>query len=80
MIMRRHRAHLECDKEIRNRDLQEQLRLGSKRTSGGIYRKAHVLEIVKRIARSSVRMWKVRDWIFWRGWPPPKRKKILHTE
>jgi hypothetical protein len=32
---------------IRNRDFKEQLHLGSKRTSGRIYRKALVLEIVK---------------------------------
>jgi hypothetical protein len=64
----------------RNRDLRQQLHLGRKRTSGGIYRKALVLEIVKRIAGSSIRIWKMRDWTLWSVRPPPKRKRKLHTE
>jgi hypothetical protein len=40
----------------RNRDFREQLRLGSERTSSGIYRKTFVLEIAKRIAGFSVRV------------------------
>jgi hypothetical protein len=46
---------------IRNRDFKEQLRLGNERTSGGIYRKALVLKIVKRTAGSSVRKQKMSD-------------------
>jgi hypothetical protein len=44
----------------RNRSLMEQLRLGSEATSGGLYRKALLLRIVKGIAGSSVRIRKMR--------------------
>jgi hypothetical protein len=54
---------LEGSNGIRNRNFKEQLRLGSERTSGGIYRKVHVLEIVQRIAGSSFRIRRMRDWI-----------------
>jgi hypothetical protein len=54
--VRRLRSKPEDSHCIRNRDFKEQLPLGSERTSGGIYRKALVLEIVKRIAGSSVRI------------------------
>jgi hypothetical protein len=56
---------------IRNRDFMKQLRFGSERTSGGIYRKALVLEIAKQIAGSSARMWKM---------PVRKWEKRLHTK
>jgi hypothetical protein len=72
---RRRRAHPECDRGIRNRDFKEQLRLGSKRTSARIYRKAFVLEIVKRAVRISSGLRKVRDWTLWRGRPPPNGKR-----
>jgi hypothetical protein len=36
--------------KIRNWEFKGQLRLGSKRTSGGFYRKALVLEIMKRMS------------------------------
>jgi hypothetical protein len=65
---------------IRNRDFKEQLCPGRERISGGIYSNALVLETVKRVAGSSVRIRKMRDWTLWRGQPPPKWKKRLHTQ
>jgi hypothetical protein len=77
---RRRRAHLECNKGIRNWHFNEQLHLGSKRISGGIYTKALMLEIVKQAVGISSRLQKVRDWTLWRGQPILKRKMRLHTE
>jgi hypothetical protein len=57
--------------------VRQQLHLGSKREFNKIIRKTLVLEIMNRIARSSVRMQKIRDWTLWRGQPPPKQKKSL---
>jgi hypothetical protein len=37
-------------------------------------RKTTGLETVKRIERSTVRLWKMRNWTLWRGRPPPKQK------
>jgi hypothetical protein len=59
----------------RNRDVKEQLRLGSERTTRGIYKKVTGLEIAKRIARCTVRLQRMKDWTLWRGRPSPKRKK-----
>jgi hypothetical protein len=59
----------------KNRDLKEQLRLGSERTCGRIFRKALVLEIVKRRVEPSVRIRKMNVRTLWRGQSPPKRKK-----
>jgi hypothetical protein len=56
MFGRRHQVKPEVNHGIRNQDFKEQLHLGSKRSFGGVYRKALVLEIVKRIARSSIRI------------------------
>jgi hypothetical protein len=52
----------ECKNGIRDQSLKKQLSLGSERTSGGIYRKAVVPEIVKQTDRISSRLQKVRDW------------------
>jgi hypothetical protein len=62
----------------RNRDLSQELRLRSKRTSGGIYHKIFILEIVKRAAGSFVRLRNIRKWTLWRGQPLPKQKKQVH--
>jgi hypothetical protein len=51
----------------KNQDVSQQLCLRSKRASDGIYRKIFVLEITKQLARSSIRMWEVRDWTLWKG-------------
>jgi hypothetical protein len=51
----------------RNRGFEEQLRLGSERTSSGIYRKTIGLEIVKRAVGISRELWKIKNWILWRG-------------
>jgi hypothetical protein len=75
---RRRRAHLECDKGIKNQELRQQLRLGSKRISGGFT--GRLSDIVKGIAGSSVGMRKMSVRTLWRGQPPPKPKKKLHTE
>jgi hypothetical protein len=51
--------------------LKEQLRVGSKRTSGRIFRMAVMLELGKQRIKPSVRVQKMNDWTLWRG---------LHTE
>jgi hypothetical protein len=33
------------------------------------------VKIAKQNARSSARMWSIKEWILWRGTPPPKRLK-----
>jgi hypothetical protein len=40
-----------------------------------IYQKTMRLDIGKRNARSSARMWNIKDWTLLRGRPPPKRLK-----
>jgi hypothetical protein len=45
-------VNLEGISGTRNRDFREQLHFGGKRTSDRIYRKAVILDIVKRIAGS----------------------------
>jgi hypothetical protein len=65
---------------IRYRDLQKQLFLRKKSTSGRIFGKTAELEVMKQIVGTSIRLWKMRDWTLWRGLPPPKRKKRLQTE
>jgi hypothetical protein len=37
-------------------------------------------KIAKQVAGTSCRLRRVRKWSLWRGRPPPKRKKMLHTE
>jgi hypothetical protein len=50
----------------------QQLLLGS----GGMHMKALYemvrVKIPKQNARSSARMWNIKDWTLWRGRPPPK--------
>jgi hypothetical protein len=53
---KRHRAQQEGGNGIGDQDLKEQLRLESKRASGKIFRKAVVLEILKRRVESSFRI------------------------
>jgi hypothetical protein len=49
--------------------LKEQLCLRKKITSGKTVRKTVEVEIGKKIVRSSTGLWKVSDWLSWRGWP-----------
>jgi hypothetical protein len=65
---------------IRDQDLKEQLCLRKERISGGIFRKTVELEVAKQIVRTFVILRKMSDWALWRGQPPPKPKKRLHTE
>jgi hypothetical protein len=74
-IGRRQLTRQEGINGTKNRDFNEQLRVGSERTSNGIYRKTSGLEIAKRIAGSSVRLRRMRNWTLWRGRLPPKQKK-----
>jgi hypothetical protein len=60
----------------RNRDFEEQLRLGSERTTS----EAFGLEFVKQATRMSSGLRKMRNWILWRGRLSLKRKKRRHTE
>jgi hypothetical protein len=50
-----------------NRDFEEQPRLGSERTTSGIYRKTIGLEIVKRAVGISSGLRKIRNWTLWGG-------------
>jgi hypothetical protein len=65
----------EGTKETRNRDFEDQLRLGSKMTSNGSYRKAIGLEISKRAAGTSTGLPKMKNCTLWRGRPPSKTEK-----
>jgi hypothetical protein len=71
------RRHLkpECKYGIRNRCVRQQLQ--SEREFTKIYRKTAGLEIVKRIARSTVGLRTIRNWTLWRGQPLPKWKEDL---
>jgi hypothetical protein len=60
---------------IRNRDLKEELHLKSKGNVNKTFRETLGLEIMKRIARSSVRIQIMSVRTLWRGQPPPKRKQ-----
>jgi hypothetical protein len=51
----------------RSRDFEEQLRLGSERTTSGSYRTTTGLEIVKQAVGISSGLWKIRIWTLWRG-------------
>jgi hypothetical protein len=73
---RRRQAQLECNNGIRDRGLRQQQCLGSKRK----FNKTTELETVKQIVRTYIRLRKMMDWTLWRGWPPLKLKKGLHTE
>jgi hypothetical protein len=72
---RRHQPKPERKNSIRNRGLRQQLR--SKREFNKTLRKTLGLDFVKETAGMSSRLRKVKNWILWRGRPPPKRKKIL---
>jgi hypothetical protein len=56
---------------IKDPGTRQQLHLKVERTSDGFDRKAFELEFIKRAARMSSRLWKVRNWALWRGQPPP---------
>jgi hypothetical protein len=76
MFRRRRQAHLECDKKIRNRDLRQQLRFGSTRTSGGIYRKAVGHHEASRIFRQGAE--NERQDIVEGSAPSEREKEITH--
>jgi hypothetical protein len=59
---------------------REQRRLKGMSKYNDIYWRATGLKFVKRANGMSGELQKVRKWILWRGRPPPKRKKKLHTE
>jgi hypothetical protein len=59
----------------RNQDFEERLQLGSEMTTNRSYRKAIGLEIMKRAARTSTGLPKMKNWTLWRGRPPPKQEK-----
>jgi hypothetical protein len=63
----------------RNRDFKGQLRLGSERKTSGINRKTIRGKIAKQVVGTSGGLRRMMDWTLWRGRPPPKRKKKLHT-
>jgi hypothetical protein len=61
----------------KNRDFEEQLRLGSERTTSGIYKKTIGLEFLKRAVGISSGLRKIRNWTLWWGQPTPKRKNLV---
>jgi hypothetical protein len=76
-LRRRHQRKPEHKNRIRNRGLRQQLqsKMGFNKTlrnSG--------LEIMKRIARSSVGLQTIRNWTLWRDQPPLNQKKKPHME
>jgi hypothetical protein len=68
-----------CNNGIRDRDLKQQLTLGSKGDINEIFRQILRLEIAKKIARFSARIRKMSVKTLWRSRPPSKRKKRLQT-
>jgi hypothetical protein len=79
-LERRKRTLQESSNGIRDRDLKEQLRLGSKRTFNKTVRKTFGLEVTKPAVQFPIGLQKMSDWTLWRGRPPQKRKKRLYTE
>jgi hypothetical protein len=76
MFGKRCQAQLECNNGTRNRDLKEQLCLGSKgKNVTETFRETLRMEITKRIAGASVRIRKMSVRTLWRGRPPLKQKK-----
>jgi hypothetical protein len=65
----------ECNNCIRNRDLREQLRLGSKTAFNKALGQTHELEVLTRAVGISIGLRKLSDWTVRRGRPPLKRKK-----
>jgi hypothetical protein len=65
---------------IEGMNRREQPRLEGVRKCNDIMWKTFRLEIVKRANEMSSGLQKVRKWTLWRGRPPPKQKKKLHTE
>jgi hypothetical protein len=65
---------------IGGRSGRQQRRLESMGNSIEVFGKAIGLQFRKRAARSSVMLRNTKNWTLWRGQPPPKRKKRLHTE
>jgi hypothetical protein len=53
-------------------DTRQQLRLGSMGIGNEIFRKSIGLEFVKRGTVMSNRLLELKDWVMWRGRPPPK--------
>jgi hypothetical protein len=72
MFRKRHQVKMEGINGIRIQGLQKHLHLRSEITSGRIFRKTIGLEIVKQIAGSSVRIWKMRNKTLRRNRTPPK--------
>jgi hypothetical protein len=75
-LRRRQLMRQEGTNGTKNRDLEEQLRLGSERRTSGSYRKNFGLQIMKRAVISSG-LRKISNWALWRGRPPPQRKGNL---
>jgi hypothetical protein len=66
------RQQLRGSKQIKNQGTRRQLRLKNKTTSEEFNRKVFGLECVKRATGMSIRLWKMRNWTLWMGWPPSR--------
>jgi hypothetical protein len=73
------RAQPECNNGIRNRDLKERLRLGSKGDINKTFRETLGVEIAKRIAEYSVRILKMNVRTLWRRQPPPNKEETTNN-
>jgi hypothetical protein len=62
---------------MRNRGLNEQLRLGRKRVFNRTVRRTLGLEVAKRAFEFSIGVQKMSVKAMWRSQPPPKRKKRI---
>jgi hypothetical protein len=59
---------------IRYRGTKQQLLLERQRTVNETLRQTLEPEVVKLVARSSIRLWKTGDSALWENQPPPKQK------
>jgi hypothetical protein len=75
---KRGRVDPEGSTGVKDPSTRLQMRLKNEKTAGKIFEKTFRLQITKREDGSSVGLLKVRNWMLWRGQPPPKRKKKLH--
>jgi hypothetical protein len=71
------KQQLQFRMRLKNQGTGQQLSLTNERTISMIYRKNMRLEIVTRALGISIGLRRIRNWSWWRGGPPPIRKKKL---
>jgi hypothetical protein len=78
VLKRRQQMCQEGSSGIRDRDLQEQLCLRSKREFNKTIRKTSGLEIAKQAIKFSFGLQKMSYWTLWRGWTPETKEETPH--